>query len=158
MPYRLGTSSLKNLDDVHPALVEVVKRAIQVTKQDFGVHDGARTLEEQREYVKRGVSKTMNSRHLVQKDGLGHAVDLVPYINGKLRWELDACFPIAVAMGRAAAEREVELVWGCVWDRRMSSYDCGSVEGLRKAVEAYKKRHAGSDFLDGPHFELARIE
>jgi peptidoglycan L-alanyl-D-glutamate endopeptidase CwlK len=81
MAYSLGARSLAELEGVHPKLVEVVKRSIELTTQDFAVHDGLRTIAEQREYVRRGVSKTMNSMHMRQEDGYGHAFDLVPYIS-----------------------------------------------------------------------------
>lgn len=158
--YRLGSSSLKELQGVHPRLVTVVTHAIGLTLQDFTVYDGARTLTEQKEYVRRGTSKTLKSHHLVQKDGFGHAVDLVPWINGKARWEWGKAgnspiARIAVAMGRAAGELDVEIIWGGVWDRPMSSYTHVDERQVWAALEAYKIRHAGSDFLDGPHFELA---
>lgn len=86
MPYSLGSKSRAELKGVHPDLVGVVERAIQITTQDFSVHDGLRTEAEQREYVRTGASQTMNSMHRTQADGFGHAVDLVPFINGKLRW------------------------------------------------------------------------
>lgn len=156
MTYVLGKTSRSNLIGVHPDLVRCVERAIEITEQDFTVHDGVRTLEEQKEYVRRGVSKTMRSRHLEQSDGLGYAVDLVPYINGKLRWELPACYKIAVAMAKAARELNLNLVWGCVWDKQMKDYDTRSSDTLEEEIHAYKRRHAGSDFLDGPHFELKR--
>jgi peptidoglycan L-alanyl-D-glutamate endopeptidase CwlK len=81
MSFILGQRSLSELEGVHSDLVAVVKRAIEITPQDFSVHDGIRTIEQQKELVKSGASKTLNSRHIT-----GHAVDLVPYINGKLRW------------------------------------------------------------------------
>jgi len=155
MHFHLGQQSLSELNGVHPDMVRVVKRAIQISTQDFTVYDGARTLEEQKEFVRRGVSKTMRSRHLVQKDGYGHAVDLVPWINGQARWEWGAIWPIAVSMAKASKELQIEIIWGGVWDRKMSSYKSGSVAGLKAAVEDYKERHSGADFLDGPHFQLA---
>lgn len=155
MPFTLGKKSLAELKGVHPDLVKVVKRAIAITKQDFTVYDGARTLAEQREYVRRKVSKTMKSRHLVQKDGLGHAVDLVPWINGMARWEWGPIYEIAPAMAKAAAELGVQLIWGGAWDRRMDQYPCKTAKDAKAAVEAYKVRHKGSDFIDGPHFQLA---
>lgn len=154
MTYKLGTKSRRELKGVHPDMVRLVEAAIKITKQDFTVYDGARTIAEQREYVRRGTSKTMRSRHLVQKDGLGHAVDLVPWINGQARWEWGAVWPIAVAMASASKKLGIKIVWGGVWDRTMDQYDARSVAALKRAVEAYKVRHKGSDFLDGPHFEL----
>jgi peptidoglycan LD-endopeptidase CwlK len=49
-----------------------VIRAIELSVQDFAVHDGVRTLEEHKEHIAAGASQTLDSRHLS-----GHAVDLV---------------------------------------------------------------------------------
>ena len=74
MSYTLGKRSLQNLSGVHPDLVDVVKRAIEITEQDFSVIEGIRNINRQRELVKTGKSTTMNSRHLT-----GHAVDIAPW-------------------------------------------------------------------------------
>lgn len=151
MTFKLGAKSLAELKGVHPDLARVVKRAIQITEQDFTVNDGVRTIEEQRRYVKLGYSKTMKSRHLG-----GGAVDLAPYMDGKIRFEWAAIWPIAAAMSKAAKELGVELTWGAVWDRRMSEYKSDSVTALKAEVERYKVRHKGSDFLDGPHYQIEK--
>lgn len=158
MTYTLGAKSKAALVGVHPDLVKVVTRAIQITKQDFSVHDGLRTHAEQREYVRRGVSKTMNSMHLPQADGFGHAVDLVPFINGQLRWEWKPIYVIAAAVCEAACELGVKLTWGGIWDRPFESLQ-PIPDYIEKQVNAYvgRRRKAGkSAFIDGPHFELAR--
>lgn len=154
MTYVLGSRSESKLAGVHPRLIQVVRRAIVITKQDFAVTDGVRTLDEQRQLVRRGASKTMRSMHLQQRDGFGHAVDLVPYINGGPRWEWGPIWTIACAVDQAATELGVRLVWGAIWDRTMMDYG-GSPEALQKAVNDYKRRHPGPDFLDGPHYQLA---
>lgn len=153
MTYALGQRSLARLDGVHPKLVAVVKRAIALTTQDFTVQEGLRTLETQRLYVRRGASRTMNSRHLKQADGFGHAVDLVPWLNGQPRWEWPLIWAIAQAVDQASTELQVPLVWGAIWDKQMSQYG-GSPDAQRAEVEAYKVRHPGPDFLDGPHYQL----
>lgn len=56
MPYVLGAMSRAELKGVHPDLVRVVERAIQITTQDFSVHDGLRTAEEQKALVASGAS------------------------------------------------------------------------------------------------------
>lgn len=152
--YRLGSRSRQELRGVHPGLVRVVERAICLTTQDFSVHDGIRTEEDQRDLVRRGASKTMNSRHLRQPDGYGHAVDLVPYVGGRLRWEWPLIYPIAVAMRTAAVEEGISLRWGGVWDRPFLDLEPGTTYGMRVAVEQYAARHPGPDFLDGPHYEI----
>ena len=103
----LSSKSLSKLDGVHPDLVSVVKRAIQVTKQDFMVIEGLRTLERQEQLVASGASRTMNSRHLT-----GHAVDVVPY---PLSWDWPLYYPIADAMKQAANELSIDLEWGGDW-------------------------------------------
>lgn len=156
MTYALGAKSLAELEGVHPALVDVVKRAIMLTTQDFSVHDGLRTVAEQREYVRRGVSWTMNSMHMKQADGLGHAVDLVPYINGKLRWEWPPIFVIAVAVRQAAGELDVPLTWGGVWDREFLMLGPTAAD-METAVKSYVTRRLGARKkanIDGPHFQL----
>ncbi len=156
MPYTLGAKSKAELAGVHPKLVALVERAIALTPQDFSVHDGLRTQAEQREYVRRGVSKTMNSMHMKQADGFGHAVDLVPYINGQLRWEWKPIYHIAAAVHQAAREQGVALTWGGVWDRAFSDLP-GDAAGIEAALNAYVTRRRGmgkSAFIDGPHFEL----
>lgn len=153
--YVLGRKSLNNLKGVHPDLVKVVHRAIQITGQDFTVQEGLRSITTQREYVARGVSRTLNSKHIKQPDGFGHAVDLVPIINGSPRWEWPAIYPMASAVHQAATELRVALTFGGVWDRPFQALD-GSVAGLKKAVADYCIRHAGPDFLDGVHWELIR--
>lgn len=156
MGFALGTKSRAEQVGVDPRLVAVVERAIEITTQDFSVHDGLRTEAEQREYVRRGVSQTMNSMHRKQADGYGHAVDLVPYINGKLRWEWDAIYPIAAAVKLAAAELNVQIRWGGCW-QLMSQIKGSTAADMEKAVQAYgeAKRRAGKrSFPDGPHFEI----
>lgn len=150
MTYALGAGSLRELVGVHPDLVRVVKRAIQLTTQDFTVHDGLRTEAEQRKLVHAGASQTMDSRHRT-----GHAVDLVPYINGKLRWEWEPIHVIAEAMRSAALDEHVPLVWGGAWDKIFSE----TLENPRQLIADYtaRRRAKGRDvFLDGPHFELPR--
>lgn len=154
MGYVLGAKSLSRLEGVHPQLVAVVKRAIELTDQDFTVQEGLRTLAVQKDYVRRGVSKTLNSKHLKQADGFGHAVDLVPWINGQPRWEWPPIYRIARAVDDAAQALGVKLIWGGVWDRRMDQYG-GSPAAIEAEVQAYCRRHPGPDFIDGPHYQLA---
>lgn len=154
MPYALGAASRSRLAGVHPDLVRVVVRAIGIAAQDFTVFEGLRSLKTQRAYLARGVSRTLASKHLKQPDGFGHAVDLVPWVAGGPRWAWPPIYEIAAAMRTACAAEVVALTWGGVWDRPLAELP-STVEGIRVAVGAYCVRHAGPDFLDGPHFQLA---
>jgi peptidoglycan L-alanyl-D-glutamate endopeptidase CwlK len=158
MGYVLGSRSKSRLVGVHPDLVRVVERAIQITSQDFTVLEGLRTLATQRKYVAKGASKTMNSKHLRQPDGYSHAVDIVPIVAGKPRWEWPVIYPMAAAMAIAAKELGVELIWGGVWDRELDDLPKDAA-GIKAAVNAYvdRRRAMGrSAFIDGPHFQLKR--
>lgn len=152
MAYKLGLRSKQELQGVHPDLVHVVEKAILITKQDFSVHDGLRTESEQAMLVHKGASRTMNSKHRVQDDGYGHAVDLVPYINGKLRWEWGPLYTIAEAMKIAAEEHRVRLRWGGHWGELTRQKKPPHVL-VRDYVDA-RKQLGQSAFIDGPHFEI----
>jgi peptidoglycan L-alanyl-D-glutamate endopeptidase CwlK len=154
MSFSLGVRSRRQLQGVHPTLVAIVERAIVITTQDFAVHEGIRTVEEQRAHVANGTSWTLRSKHLRQTDGWGHAVDLVPFGDGRLTWDWERCFEVAAAMAAAAQAQEVQLRWGGVWDRSMADY---GPSGVRQACAAYvrRRRSAGKRAaIDGPHFEL----
>lgn len=49
MAFRLGAQSRARLAGVHPDLVRVVERAIQLSSVDFSVLEGVRTPQRQRE-------------------------------------------------------------------------------------------------------------
>lgn len=74
----LSKRSRNKLRGVKPEIVAVVYLALKLSKIDFAVIDGVRTLTRQRINFEKGVSKTMKSKHLIQTDGWGHAVDLMP--------------------------------------------------------------------------------
>lgn len=105
--FHLSEKSLRRLEGVHPDLVRVVKRAIEITPVDFLVVEGLRTKERQAYLLDAGKSRTMNSYHLT-----GHAVDIAPVVNGKVSWDWKFFHPMADAMKQAAKELDVKLTWG----------------------------------------------
>lgn len=108
MGYVLGIRSRQRLSGVHPDLVAVVERAIQITEVDFTVLEGLRSRDRQKELVAKGASKTMNSRHLT-----GHAVDLAPW---PIDWnDLSRFKLVADAMKQASEELDVPVIWGGDW-------------------------------------------
>ena len=123
MTYKLGTRSLQSLSGVHPDMVAVVKRAIEITEQDFTVIEGIRNVNRQRALLKAGKSTTMNSRHIT-----GHAVDMVPW---PVDWnDLERFEVVSEAMKAAAEELEVSIAWGGDWK---SFYDGPHFELNRKS-------------------------
>lgn len=121
MGFALGLRSRIRLRGVHPDLVKVVEQAITLSNVDFTVIEGLRTVERQHHLVQIGASKTMRSRHIH-----GFAVDLAPYVEGKVRWDWPLFYPIAAAMKRAAEQHSIPIEWGGDW----------------------------VSFKDGPHFQL----
>lgn len=110
MSYKYSNSSLSKLTGVHPDLVKVAMRAIEISTQDFRLTCGRRTLDEQRYLVATGKSKTMKSRHLT-----GHAIDFVPLVNGQVSWDWKYFYPVAKAFKQAAKELGVDIKWGGDW-------------------------------------------
>lgn len=123
--YTLGVRSRARLKGVHPDLVKVVERAISITTVDFAVHEGLRTPERQKVLKEAGASQTLNSRHIT-----GHAVDLVAWVDGEVRWDWPLYHKIAAAMKEAAKQVGVPIEWGGDW----------------------------RTFKDGPHFQLPKKE
>ena len=155
--FKLGPSSRSELVGVHQRLVEVVERAIEITEQDFTVFDGIRTAAEQNEHYRRGASQrdgyNKKSMHQKQADGYGHAVDLVPWIDGKPVWDWDAIYIIADAVVRAAREQNVRLRWGGCW--QVVNELSGSPENWVAEYVKRKQSQGQRAFNDGPHWELA---
>lgn len=112
MAFKLSARSLSRLEGVHPDLVKVVKRAIEITSVDFMVTEGLRTRERQRQLLNAGASRTMNSRHIT-----GHAVDVAAVVEGEVRWDWPLYPIIARAFRQAATELGVKIVWGGDWPR-----------------------------------------
>lgn len=121
MVYGLGVRSRFRLRGVHPDLVRVVETAIGRSSMDFTVLEGLRTAKRQAELFNAGASKTMNSRHLT-----GHAVDLAPWIEGRVRWDWPLYDKLAITLLGAASALNIPLEWGGHWET----------------------------FKDGPHFQL----
>ena len=149
MSFSLSTRSLDKLDGVEPELVSVVKRAIALTKIDFGVVYGMRTKEEQEKLFAAGKSQTMKSKHLV-----GRAVDLMAYVDGKGCWELNVYDDLCDAMKVAAEELGVAIKWGAAWSEGdIRTYPGTSEDAMMKYIDL-RRSQSRRPFIDGPHFEL----
>ncbi|MDA9373994.1 M15 family metallopeptidase [bacterium] len=149
MAFRLSKRSEGRLDGVDEQLVAVVKRAIELTKVDFGVTEGLRSVETQRSYVAAGKSQTMKSKHLN-----GRAVDLVAYIGSAVSWELNLYDDIANAIRVAAIELDVAIKWGAAWSvGDIRDFDGSMAEAMNEYIDL-RRSQGRRPFIDGPHFEL----
>ena len=137
MAFNLSSRSKGKLEGVHPDMVAVVERAIELTKVDFGVTYGVRTVEEQEKLVASGRSQTMKSKHLIQDSGFSHAVDVVAYDGSDVVWEFNVYDDICAA-------------WS---EGDIRSYE-GTSEDAMNAYIDLRRSQGRRPFIDGPHFEL----
>ncbi|WP_350357189.1 M15 family peptidase, partial [Escherichia coli] len=84
-----------------------IERNTQLTEVDFGITEGLRTKERQKQLVAEGKSQTMNSRHLT-----GDAVDVVAWVGSQVSWDWPLYEKIAQAFKQAAAELGTAIEWG----------------------------------------------
>ena len=149
MAFKLSKRSLARLEGVNPKLVTVVKTAITISKIDFGVICGLRTIEEQRELVAKGASQTMKSKHID-----GNAVDLMAYIGCWGSWEMNLYDDIADAMKIAADEHNIQIRWGAAWHiTDLREWDSSMQDAMNEYIDL-RRSQGRRPFIDGPHFEL----
>ena len=154
MSFKLSNRSLGKLEGVHPDMVATIKRAIELTKVDFGISCGLRTVEEQKRLVATGRSQTMNSKHIPQSDEYSHAVDCLAYIYGEVCWEINIYDDICDAMAAAAKETGASIKWGAAWSEGDIRTYKGTAEDAMKAYIKLRTDQNRRPFIDGPHFEL----
>lgn len=149
MAFKLSKRSLARLEGVNPKLVKVVTTAITMSKIDFGVICGLRTIEEQRELVAKGASQTMKSKHIE-----GNAVDLMAYIGSRGSWEMNLYDDIADAMKIAADEHDIQIRWGAAWHiTDLREWDSSMQDAMNEYIDL-RRSQGRRPFIDGPHFEL----
>ena len=154
MAFKLSGRSLNKLEGVHPTMVDTVKRAIQLSKVDFGVIYGVRSLAEQKRLYEAGRSQTMRSKHLLQDDDTSHAVDLMAYDGKNPCWELNLYDDIADAMKTAAKETGARIRWGAAWTiDNIAEWERPMEDAMNNYIDIRRKSNR-RPFIDGPHFEL----
>ena len=152
MTFNLSQKSLDRLVGVDERLQRVVKRAIELSKQDFMVLEGVRTRQQcmtnygkgrtiaqcvakgvPAQYANPNAAKvTWLNNPFASKHVSGKAVDLVPY---PVDWnDLKKFDVIAQAMLQASKELSIPIRWGADWDND---------DKLREKGES-----------DSPHFEI----
>lgn len=163
MTYSLGSTSEGHLVGVDPGLARCVRRAIEISAQDFQVFEGLRTLERQKELVAAGASQTLDSFHIPDSAGIGHAVDLVPFIAGRVQWQERPCLVVARAMLFASKELGVPVTWGGVFRRPggpwvlLADLDPDDLEGeIDRHVDDFLAHTGRKPFVDRPHFQVPR--
>jgi peptidoglycan L-alanyl-D-glutamate endopeptidase CwlK len=149
MGFKLSSRSIGRLEGVDAGLITVVNAAIDMTKVDFGVTCGMRTVAEQEALVAKGASQTMKSKHLE-----GRAVDLVAYVGSNVTWALNMYDEIADAMADSARIHGVPIKWGAAWSVGDISKYSGSMEDAMNEYVDLRRSQGRRPFIDAPHFEL----
>lgn len=147
----LGKNSLAKMKGLHPDLILLIEASIKDTPIDFSIVSGVRTTKEQQALYAQGRTTPgavvtqvdgvkKKSNHQVKSDGLGHAFDFCPYINGALNWNATTAFiTIALHIKEKAKCLGIRVRWGADWDN----------DGVTKA-----QGDKDENFVDLPHIEL----
>ena len=149
MAFKLSDNSLKKIVGIDSRLQDIVKHAIEVTSVDFGVTEGLRTLERQKQLVAEGKSQTLLSNHIT-----GKAVDLVAYVDGKLSWEVDHYAEIAHAIRAAAIKYNTPIRWGAAWQIHDIRTFPGAMKSAHQQYLDQRRALGKNPFVDAPHFEI----
>ena len=138
--FSFSNTSLTRLQTCHPDIQKVIHRAMEITTMDFMVLEGERTKEQA--YINWGKGRTaaqlsakgvpvkysqpslskvtwlsdpLNSKHIKQKDGYAHAIDLCPY---PISWEdIPAFQKLGKIIKQAAKDVGVKIEWGGDWSK-----------------------------------------
>lgn len=110
MNFQFGKKSEERLATVHRDLSRVARKALSLSPVDFGITEGIRSEEKQKQLVEEGASKTMKSKHLT-----GHAIDIACFVDGEVTWKLEYYQIVANAFALACDELKVNLRWGGSW-------------------------------------------
>lgn len=140
MPHKFGTKSEALLAQCHPALVKLVRRALEISAVDFSILEGARGRADQEAAFNRGASKVHygNSAHnaedpKVKGKARSCAVDVLPYpfTNWEDKNMLTAWKEIARAFAQASRELNIPERWGGDFNR----------DGDKTTNDAWDKPH-----------------
>jgi peptidoglycan L-alanyl-D-glutamate endopeptidase CwlK len=132
--FKFSQRSLRVLATVDPRMQQLAARALLLSKIDFVVTDGRRTLDEQKrlygkgrtagECLKMGVPAAYaqpkerkvtwtitKSNHLG-----GNAIDVAPYVGGTVNYEAKGAYEeISRAFKQAGKELSIPVEWGGDW-------------------------------------------
>ena len=125
---------------LHPDLLWVIREALSTQIMDFSVVEGLRTPERQAELLRKGATKTLKSKHLLQPDGYGHAADLYPSpidmakVNAGNAAEISRFGVLAGIIKTLAKQKGISITWGADWNNDGKTLD--------------------HSFFDAPHIEI----
>ncbi len=125
--FTLNAASERKLLNVQSSMQKLVRKAAEISDQEFQVVQGNRTQAEQDKLFAQGRTKpghivtwTRKSNHIG-----GRAIDYAALVNGKINWEKITLYEsIASAFKRASLELGIPINWGGDWHTK----DYGHIE------------------------------
>lgn len=144
--YIFGKRSQTQLDTCHKDLQLIANEALKVSRVDFSIIEGARSVELQQKYFKEGKSKIdgikIKGNHNYQPS---RAFDIAVYVSGKPKLTYDPnhlCYIAGIIIGiserlYSSGQTNHKIRWGGNWDRD------GEIL-------------TDQNFDDMPHFELKK--
>jgi len=110
---KFGTASTERLASCDARLQKLFNEVIKTF--DCTVIEGHRTKEKQNEYFAQGKSKLKwpEGKHCADPS---LAVDVAPYVNGKLSFNIQHCCFFAGYVLATAAHMGIDVRWGGDWD------------------------------------------
>lgn len=109
--YHFSITSEQLLNTVHKELNILAHEVLKISPVDFAITEGYRSKERQKYLYENGKTKTLNSKHSELK-----AIDICPYINGKLDYEArDDLFLIVGLFIAKAKELKINIRTGALW-------------------------------------------
>lgn len=123
--FKFGVRSLNELAKVHPDLQKVAHQALKVSQVDFGVSDGYRSIQEQRELFTQGKTQRDGIRKVSMHNYTpALAFDIFAYVPGKPQLAFNEKYllylgGIITGIGMDLYyKKEISrpIIWGYNWD------------------------------------------
>lgn len=113
--FRFGTKSKSVLKTVDELLQIIITDGLKIGLIDFSVIEGHRGKGKQNQLYKDGRSKVQwpKSKHNMKPS---KAVDIVPYVNGKISWKKEHCIFLAGIILTCGKNYGTNIRWGGNWD------------------------------------------
>jgi peptidoglycan L-alanyl-D-glutamate endopeptidase CwlK len=113
----LSQRDMQRLKGVRAELVDLAQVVSNIVPQTLPgaklfITEGLRTVERQKQLVKAGASRTMNSEHLK-----GRAFDFGLMVNGKVRWDWPLFNQVGKIVESTAADLGIRVEWGGRWKK-----------------------------------------
>lgn len=110
MPFMLTDADRGHLVGVDARLVQLAERLAEVSPIQFKITEGVRSLERQKALYADKKTKTLKSKHLI-----GHAIDVVPIVGGKVSWEWKHFTPLIRTAKKVSVQLGTPMKFGYDW-------------------------------------------